>query len=122
MMVMMRIEVSGTTSNARPVHPARDETPARVARWDGVTLHEVSHVVNTTLDELDVAACQAQLTEAMLEARHPVRVEGGHLLVNESAMLHDAIYPVRLNNSTYYVILRGDDDALEIYGVEPDSG
>ncbi len=69
--------------------------------------------------ELNVQSALADWVEKFREAHQAVRVLEGHILINESAMIRDSLYPTTVDGSTYYVVLWSHDGAIEIYGAGP---
>lgn len=73
----------------------------------------------TELEEMDVDSEQEHLKQQRDAIMEPVRTEGAHLKIDESRMMYEVDYPVRVGDTVMRVVLR-TDGALELYEVAED--
>lgn len=66
-----------------------------------------------------VAEEQVRLQEQYNRNANPVRAVDDTIRIDESAMLYDTVYPVKLSDEITYHVIFTSDGAIEIYEVAP---
>ena len=82
------------------------------------TTIQLADSASAVQEPFDIATEQARLRAQQIERANPVKIEKGSIRIDESAMLYDTVYPIRLSDTTYHIVFTSDG-AIEIYEVAP---
>ena len=97
------VSISGTTGSAR----SSDDLPREGSSFD----------IESVAEWVEIE--QSRLKEQHIQRSNPVRVVDDTIRIDESAMLYDTVYPVKLSDDTTYHVIFTSTGAIEIYEVAP---